>query len=258
MVSCIHCSENAVFRNPDLCKDHLFTEVERKVKETIQRFNLISKSDKVCVAVSGGKDSTLLLYLLKKFGYDIEGLAIDEGIKGYRDESLEFLKKFCKDNDIKLRIVSYKQEYGETLDSMVKRTKYPCATCGPLRRNMLNKYSKRFDKIATGHNLDDESQAVMMNLVKNNMALLLRSGPMLDKQEGFVQRIKPLFFVPERMVRAYTFMKGMDVDFEECPYMTNSFRNRIRVELNSYEQSHSGTKLRLAEFGSSINLVKSC
>ncbi|MBN1646236.1 tRNA 2-thiocytidine biosynthesis protein TtcA [Candidatus Woesearchaeota archaeon] len=252
-MKCEKCNEKAVYRNPDLCRTHLFKYVEGTVRQTIRQYNLFDKKDKICVAVSGGKDSTMLIYLLKKFGYDVEGLAIDEGIKRYRDKSLEFLKRFCKEQGIKLKIVAYKDEYGRTLDEMVKTTKYPCAACGPLRREMLNKYSKGFDKIATGHNLDDESQAVMLNLIKNNMALLLRSGPKLDKIEGFVQRVKPLYLLPERLVRAYTFMKGLDVDFEECPHMTNSFRNRIRQVLNKYESVNPGTKMALALAGEGVN-----
>ena len=52
-------------------------DVEKKVAETIRKYGLLRKSDKVIVALSGGKDSTSVLYILKKFGYDVHGLMID-------------------------------------------------------------------------------------------------------------------------------------------------------------------------------------
>ena len=52
-------------------------EFEEKVRDTIIRYRLADKNDKITVACSGGKDSTTTLYLLKKFGYDVEAFTID-------------------------------------------------------------------------------------------------------------------------------------------------------------------------------------
>lgn len=276
-MKCIQCKTKkkntilAVFSNPSLCKEHFTIYFENKVKKAIKDFKLLSKKDKIVVAASGGKDSTVLLYLLKKLGYNPEALAIDEGIHGYRSKTLKNLKSFCKQNNITLNIVSYKKEFGEELDTMLYGLKIiSCSLCGTLRRYLLNKYSRKYDKIATGHNLDDESQSIVMNFLKNNLELNSRLGPktgidtientetcsniklqtstkLQAKEKGFVQRVKPLYFCTEKEVMAYTLLKGIKVDFAECPHVSESFRAHVRDMLNDYELSHPGTKKSIIE-----------
>ena len=53
---------------------------EFKVKNTIKKFRLLDKKDKVLVACSGGKDSTVVLYILKKLNYNVEAITIDTGL----------------------------------------------------------------------------------------------------------------------------------------------------------------------------------
>ncbi|NQU98395.1 TIGR00269 family protein [Candidatus Woesearchaeota archaeon] len=244
---CSKCSEKAVFLEPKLCKKHFIDYFEKKVLDTIKKFKLLNKKDRVVVACSGGKDSTTVLYLLKKFHGNVVALAIDEGIKGYRDKTLVDLKKFCKDNDIKLQIYFFEKEFGKTLDIMLKKKNYPCSVCGTFRRYLLNKCAKGFHKIATGHNMDDEAQAVLMNLLKSNTDLLLHSVPITSKRKGFVQRMKPLYFCSEKEVAAYALLKGFDVGFTECPYMEESFRNVVRNSLNNYEKEKKGSKRNILE-----------
>ncbi|HAB51479.1 MAG TPA: tRNA lysidine(34) synthetase TilS, partial [Ignavibacteriales bacterium] len=66
------------------------------------------------------------------------------------------------------------------MDEMLKILKVkPCTICGIFRRYLLNKKSKelKLTKLATGHNLDDEAQSIMMNQMKNNMNASARLGP---------------------------------------------------------------------------------
>lgn len=240
---CSLCSAKVVMSG--FCKSHFLAYFEDKVKDTISEFDLLSLSDRVCVAVSGGKDSVVLLYLLKKFGYDVHGLAIDEGIAGYREHTLVFLKKFCEKYDVPLIIKSFMDETGLELDDMVKGDAPRCNACGTFRRFMLNKYSQGFDKVATGHNLDDESQAVVMNLVKAQTELFDRQGPITGEIEGFTQKVKPLYYLKEKEILAYAFLMGFDVPFSQCPYARLSFRSKIRDFVNSVEAKSPGSKERV-------------
>ncbi|MBC8494697.1 TIGR00269 family protein [archaeon] len=244
-MKCSKCSEKAVFLVPKFCKKHFIDYFEKKVFETIKKFSLVNPKEKIVVACSGGKDSTAVLYLLKKFHKKVVALAIDEGIFGYRNKTLIDLKKFCSKNNIELRIYSFEKEFGKTLDEMLKQKQHPCSVCGIFRRYLMNKYARGFGKIATGHNMDDESQAVLMNLMKGNVDLLWHSVPMTKKVGNFVQRIKPLYFCSEKEVAAYALLKGFEVSFNECLYIKDSFRNQVRDALNNYELENSGTKLNI-------------
>ncbi len=242
--------QKAIFSNPNLCKGHFIEYFETKVKQTINQFSLATKKENIVVATSGGKDSTTILFLLNKFGYKVEALAIDEGISNYRNLTLNNLKKFCKDNKIKLRIFSFKKEFGKDLDSMLNQSSIlPCSLCGAFRRNLLNKYAKGYDKIATGHNLDDEVQSIVMNFIKNNLELNARLGPKtgLSDNVEFVQRIKPLYLCTEKEVLAYSFIKNFEIDFVECPHVKNSFRSKVRDMLNNLEEKNPGSKKHIVE-----------
>ena len=241
-MNCEKCDSRAIFNNPTLCKDHFVEYFEEKVIDTIKENNMVEESDRVCVAVSGGKDSLSVLHILWKLGFNVEALAIDEGIEGYRDETLKHLKKFCNERNIVLHIKSYKEEVGKTLNEVVPVGRHACHICGTFRRNLLNKYSLNYDKIATGHNLDDESQAVLMNLLKAQTSLFMRQGPKTGKIAGFTQKIKPLYLMKEKEVMIYSFLKGFNTPYNECPYAKDSFRAQVRDLLNDLEHKSPGTK----------------
>ena len=217
--------------------------------------------------MSGGKDSLTILYILNKLSQQnpkiiINAIAIDEGIHGYRDKTLEKAKDFCNESNIKLHIFSYKEEFGLTLDEMLKILDVkPCSICGVFRRYLLNKKSKELEltKLATGHNLDDECQSIMMNQMKNNIELSARLGPKvgLIQDEMFVQRIKPLYLCTEKEVTTYAFINGLLDEFNECPNVPQSFRAQVRDMLNNLEQKFPGTKYSIVNsFLQTLPLLK--
>jgi len=248
-MQCKKCIQRAVSEK-HLCKKHFIDYFEKTVNDTIKKYRLINKNDKIICAASGGKDSTTAIYLIKKFfpKNKIMILAIDEGIEPYRDQTLTDLREFCRRNKLLLKIVSFKQEFGFRLDEAIKKISInPCNACGVLRRNLLNKHSKAFTKLVTGHNLDDEAQSILMNLLKNNIEALSRLGPVtgIREHKHFVRRVKPLYFCTEKETRLYTLLKGIDAGFTECPHAADSFRQYIRKHLNELEFRQRGAKLNL-------------
>ncbi len=255
-MACKKCIESPVITLPNsnvnLCRGCFIKYFERKVQKTITQYKLIEKGDKIAVACSGGKDSTSLLYLLKKLSSKMRNekiiaIAVDEGIEGYRNKKLKFLDKFCKENRIELSVYSFKKEFGKTLDEILEGYKgIPCSICGVLRRYLLNKKSKelKVNKLATGHNLDDEAQSIVMNYFRRNIKVSARLGPITGvvSDKRFVRRIKPFYFLTEKEVATYAFLKGFMDEFNECPYNVTSYRNYLREVLNEFENKYPGTK----------------
>lgn len=250
-MKCVKCFQKAVFSSPALCKAHFLAYFEHKVKVTIQRYRLLpTKKIKSMVACSGGKDSTVVLYLLNKWGYKPTALAIDEGIQGYRPHTLRNLEKFCRKNEIPLKIYSFQKEFGASLDKIIKKLGgHPCYACGILRRYLLNQKSRSFEVIATGHNLDDESQSILMNLCNGNLALSANLGPKTGafSHKKFTERIKPLYFCSEKEVMAYSLLKEFEVSYHECPYAYLSFRGKTRDALNELEAECPETKKNIVK-----------
>jgi len=226
--------------------------IEKETAKTIRKYKLIFKREKVLAACSGGKDSTTLAYILKKLGYKIQAVTINPSIKGYSRKNITNLRAFCSENKIKLYKISFKQEFGYTLDGIKRildskgiEMAY-CTICGILKRYLLNKKAKELkaDKIATGHNLDDEAESVFMNLLRGNIGLMARLGPITGvvKSRGFVPRIKPLYLCREEEIKAYSKLMKFPVVYERCPYAQSSYREIIRNELIDFEKKYPKTK----------------
>jgi uncharacterized protein (TIGR00269 family) len=248
MVNCVRCGQRAVFSNPAYCEFHFIDYFEAKVKSTIERFGLLAERDRIAVAVSGGKDSQTTAFLLKKFYGNVTAIAIDEGIPGYRDQKLDDLRLFCTRYDIPFEIYSFKEAFGKPLEEFLSLGAPSCRSCGVMRRHLLNKNASGFDVIATGHNLDDECQSIVMNLLKGNVSMAARIGPKSGViRDGFTQRIKPLYLCTEREVAAYAFLMKFPVQFNECPHADDGFRSRVRDALNELECAAPGSKLRIVE-----------
>jgi uncharacterized protein (TIGR00269 family) len=231
---------------------------EKKVDDTIKRFKLFKKTDRILVACSGGKDSTAVLYILKKLGYNVQALTIDALIGNYTKQNLENLKKFCKQNKIKLHIISFRDEFGNSLCYIrqtlaSKGTKLrSCTICGILKRYIINKAAKklRADYVVTGHNMDDEAQSIMMNLLRNNLEVGARTGPKTgimkkESRKSFVQRVKPLYLCSEKDVKRYSMLKKFPVNYSPCPCRHDAYRNKVRKMLDRMENKDPGIKFNI-------------
>lgn len=240
-----------------LCEKHFYESVERRVRKTIRMNKLIDYGDKIAVALSGGKDSSLCLYLLKKIVAEdkkvkIFAIIIDEGVKGYRAEGIKQAKKFCKLLKVKYYVYSFKKEFGFGIDDVVKKRKsdvLACTYCGVLRRRILNKYAKKLGatKLATGHNLDDEVQSIMANYIRGDILRTARLGAKayIIKDKRFVPRIKPLRDILEKEDALFVVLKKFPVDFTKCPYAHESFRWDVRNIVNDLEAKYAGSKFSI-------------
>ena len=240
-----------------LCKRCFSASIEAKVRATITRHQMLKFDDHLAVAVSGGKDSLSILYILAKLRKyrpktTLTAVTVDEGIRGYRDEALEIASNLCKKLIVPHHIVSFKELYGFTLDEIITKARQKgqteltaCAYCGVLRRRAINEGARQVhaDKVATGHTLDDEVQTAVMNLFHGDIARLAKEKPVTSESHPlFVQKIKPFCEIPERESALYAYVKKIAFQDTPCPYAGEALRNDIRGMLNRMEQKHAGTK----------------
>ena len=219
-------------------KEEFINGFEKRFWETIERFKLIRKNEKIGVAISGGKDSSTILYLLSK-RYRVKAIGIDEGTS-YRRKTLSNAKRLAKQTNSEYIEYSFKEYYGYSLPEIIEiyrknndNTK-PCTICGILRRALLNDIAKKeVDVLAMGHNLDDEAQSILMSIFKGNPEFLQRLGPRSNKIEGFIPRIKPLYLHTEKEILSYALiMKLVDKSITiSCPFSGEAYRNTARQAL---------------------------
>ena len=255
MIACDKCRKRSVafirYSGAHLCKEHYSDFVERRVKHELRRQVDLVGGERIAIAVSGGKDSTVALHLVSKIlgkrrNLEIAAITVDEGIKGYRESSLPIVANQCHELGIEHIIVSFKELFGTTMDEIAKnhRTISTCSYCGVLRRAAMNRAAKEWKAthLATGLNLDDSAQSILMNISRGEVERLARLGPHRLVQEGLVPRIQPLRMVPESETTLYAIVNKLKFHDLECPYAPEALRNTYRSAIAELEDKYPGTR----------------
>ena len=253
-MKCDRCDNTAVYSRKysgeNLCASCFSNSILQKTARTISKHNMIENGDSVGVAVSGGKDSLSLLHVLKKMSeshnFKIKAITIDEGITGYRDESLGIVKNFCNNIGVEYKIFSYKELFDITLQESLEirenEKTSSCSICGTLRRRAIDFGAKDLgvDVIATGHNLDDVLQTFVINVLSGDTNKIGWMDP--DTSANKTRKIKPFCEIYENEIVFYAFVNEIPFQSEQCPHMNEGIRTEIREFLNSLEIKHSGIK----------------
>jgi len=255
MVQCSKCGRTAVtyirYNGSHLCSAHFQEYVERRVKKELRGQVDLDRSKHIAVAVSGGKDSCAALLLVhdilsQRRDVTVSAITVDEGIAGYRPEALEKARALASELGVEHHVISFLDHVGRTMDDISGHlgSRTPCAYCGVFRRQCMNGKAKEIgaDVLATGHNLDDVAQAVLMNFTRGDVERLARMGPHVKVQPGLIPRILPLRTVPEKEVYLYALLREIDFDDSTCPYWEAAMRNEYRDIIDGMESRSPGTK----------------
>jgi uncharacterized protein (TIGR00269 family) len=255
-VECDRCGEPAVthirYSGAHLCARHFSEYVERRVKREIRaQLELKGRPTKIAVGLSGGKDSSTALVLLHRFlgqrpDVTIEAITVDEGIEGYRPPSLETARVLCGALGVRHHVTSYREVVGFEMDRVVRldSAAIPCSYCGVFRRHGLNRKAREIgaDYLATGLNLDDTAESILMNVARGDVEKLARLGPHDEVQPGLVPRLQPLRMIPELEVYLYAFLKGIRFHDANCPYAERAQRGRFKEIVHRLEAESPGTR----------------
>ena len=221
------------------------TLLESQVKKTLKEIKL-KKSDKILVAVSGGKDSAVVAYILKQLKYNVEAIHINLGIPKYSEACLKSVRQLCKITNIKLNTYYLKKEIGKSMLQIFKNNKNKklsnCTMCGVFKKYFLNKKSRKLKAkyIATGHHLDDEAQTFLMNIMKGSPKLSANTGAITKNisDKKFISRIKPLYHITEKQIIQYSKKHKLPEVKTICPYRGETYRIEIRKFINTLPEKN--------------------
>ncbi|KAJ5656908.1 hypothetical protein N7507_008858 [Penicillium longicatenatum] len=263
--TCFNCkTARAVIIRPKnrhkLCRECFIQIFELEVHETITSANLFFRGERIAIGASGGKDSTVLAAVLKTlnerydYGLDLSLLSIDEGIRGYRDDSLETVKRNAVQYEMPLEIVGYGELYGWTMDQVVEQVgkKGNCTYCGVFRRQALDRGAARLgiNHVVTGHNADDVAETVMMNLLRGDLPRLSRGTSIVTESGASdIKRSKPLKYAYEKEIVLYAHHRQLDYFSTECIYSPEAFRGSARTLIKDLEKIRPSSILDIVKSG---------
>ena len=252
---CDGCETEAVidqpYRGAHLCATHFSDSVRERARRELHRQFPRFKGGTVAVALSGGKDSAVALsivhaYYRRRPTVRIVAVTVDEGIAGYRTETLRSATALAETLEVPHLIVRASERLGTTTDEVARRMPgtVPCSFCGVWRRQLLNRAAREAgaDVLVLGFNLDDLAQTVLMNFARADLGRLARMSPHRHRQPGLVPRIAPLAQIPEREVYLFARLQGLPFDHSECPHASAAARNVYREVVWRLEEAFPGTR----------------
>ncbi len=248
-MKCTRCKKEAEVElkshNAAFCRDCFLHFFENQVAKAIKTHKMFSKTDRVLIAVSGGKDSLTLWNVLLDLGYEADGLFINLGIDGFSEVAKGKVEKFAQSRGAKLITVNLADD-GISIPEVKNKIRRPvCSLCGQVKRYYFNMIGLKngYNVLATGHNLDDEVSRLFSNVLHWNMEYLEDQSPVLPDEEGLLKKVKPLYRVTEFDTSVYAFFKGLDFVDIECPFSKGATFTVYKKHLNQIEFFSPGTKI---------------
>ncbi|MDD6848421.1 MAG: tRNA lysidine(34) synthetase TilS [Oscillospiraceae bacterium] len=197
------------------------------VYDTIRKFNMLKKGDRVVVALSGGADSVSLLNVLltlkDKLHIEVMAAHLNHNLRGdeaKRDEN--FVKNLCKKSNVKLFCESY------NVAEISKKEKISTELCG---RNLRYEFFEKLHlehnaKIATAHTSSDNAETVVFNLIRGTG--LKGMGGIVPVRDYI---IRPLIEVSREQVETYCNFYNIHYVTDSTNLTNDYTRNKIRHEI---------------------------
>jgi len=202
-----------------------YQEIERTIIKTyrgrlwapfvkaLKEYELLKPNDRVCVCISGGKDSMLMAKLFQElqrhsdFEFEVKFLVMNPG---YNEANLEHIKKNLEILHIDANIIDT-----NIFEIANSQDKSPCYLCAKMRRGALYKLASDLgcNKIALGHHFDDVIETTLMNMLNAGSFQTMLPKLHSDNNEG-MELIRPMYLIREKDIKAWA--KYNDLRFIMC------------------------------------------
>ena len=217
------------------------------MRRAIQEYDLIQNGDRICIGISGGKDSLVLLYgliLLKRFigiDYDLVGVTLDPRFNG-TDGDYSSVSRLCEENGVEYHVIP--THIGEIVFD-IRKEPNPCSLCARMRRGALHDaaVANGCNKLALGHNFNDVVETFVMNLTIEGRLGCFSPKSYLSRKN--ITLIRPLVFAPEKDIRSAARRNELPIVKSKCPADGATTRQRIKLELAERDKSDRGFSERL-------------
>lgn len=197
--------------------------IPRSIIRTVQRavveFEMLAPGDRVLIGLSGGKDSSLLTYVLStlirhlSFPVEIAAFTIDLGFKSREEMDFSSLEAMCR--GLELPFSTFRAELAQ--DILHNPRQNPCARCSYFRRAIIHNYAreKGFNKVAFAHHYDDAVETFLMGILYSGQVSTFLPKTFLDKTEVTV--IRPLVYLREKDINGAVKKIGIIPMDSPCP-----------------------------------------
>lgn len=204
-------------------------------------FDLIKDGDRICVGISGGKDSSTLLYCLylyqkfSKKNYELVPIYCDMNFKENNiDELVEYFKQYNLD------IIKYPTKISDILNlNLTDEGKMQCSLCSRLRKGAIINACKEYNcnKLAFGHHNDDAVETLFMNMIHGGRIATFKPNTYLERSE--ITLIRPLIYAYETDIIKVANNLNFPIVKSGCTNDGNTERANMKEMLNKmYHQYH--------------------
>ena len=202
-------------------------EIYSRFIRAIKDFSLIEEGDRICVCISGGKDSFIMAKCLQelqrhsKYHFELTFLVMNPG---YTEENLNKIK--ANANYLNIPIVIKESNIFE----VIKDNTSPCFLCARMRRGCLYSMAQNLgcNKIALGHHFNDVIETILLNQIYNGQF----SGmlPILDSDNyPGMKLIRPLYYIHEKDIESW--VRNSELTFLDCACIVTKKNTGKRKEI---------------------------